>query len=403
MVDRLKVEGLKRGKAVGSEPFQPQNSLARAIREEILREGPIPFARFMSLALYHPQLGYYSSGRCSIGRAGDYFTSVSVGSLFGTFLAAQFGEIWEKLGSPDDFVIVEQGASHGELAADVLEALQMSKPEFFARLVYRIVEPFPVLRARQEAKLRIFAPRVQWTPDLETMKPFVGVHFSNELLDAMPVHLLAAGNDGRKREWQERMVDIGGPGFVFVTRPISNARLRARLTTLPASPVGNYETEINLSALHWLEMLSEKLERGVVLIADYGFSRDQFYSPGRTTGTLQAYAQHRALPASLDQIGECDLATHVEWTSLAEHALNLGLTIVGFADQHHFLTGLFSAHPGLASAATEKPRALQTLIHPELLGTKFQFLSLAKNSPPHFSLGGFKLARDPRAALGLGP
>jgi SAM-dependent MidA family methyltransferase len=405
--DGFKVEGLKGKKSMGlesSQPLnpstsQPQGHLALEIRDQIERDGPITFDRFMSLALYHPQLGYYSSGRCSIGRGGDYFTSVSVGFLFGTLLAGQFAEIWETLGRPDDFVIVEQGAHQGEFAADVLEALRARHPEFFMRVLYRIVEPFPILRERQEERLRKFGPRVQWVAGLETMPPFVGVHFSNELLDAMPVHLLAAADNGGEREWQERLVDISDSGFVFITRPISDLRLRERLTTLPAPPAENYETEINLATRDWIETLSRKLERGVVLIADYGFPRNRFYAPHRISGTLQAYAQHRALPTCFENIGECDLSTHVEWTSLAERAVELGLTIVGFADQHHFLTGLLSTHPELASAATEKSRALQTLIHPEFLGTKFQFLGLAKNFPKNSSLGGFKFAS--RLPLGL--
>jgi SAM-dependent MidA family methyltransferase len=214
--DGFKVEGLKGKKSMGlesSQPLnpsasQPQGSLARAIQDQIGREGPISFARFMSQALYHPQLGYYSSGRCSIGRGGDYFTSVSVGFLFGTLLAGQFAEIWETLGRPDDFVIVEQGAHEGEFAADVLDALHARQPKFFARVIYRIVEPFPILRERQEERLQKFGPRVQWVADLETLPPFVGVHFSNELLDAMPVHLLAAADSGGEREWQERLVDL---------------------------------------------------------------------------------------------------------------------------------------------------------------------------------------------------
>ena len=386
---------------VNRSTFQPQGQLALETREQIQRYGPITFARFMSLALYHPQLGYYSSGRCSIGRGGDYFTNVSVGFLFGMLLARQFAEIWETLGRPDDFVIVEQGAHQGEFAADVLDALRARHPEFFTRVLYRIVEPFPILRERQEERLQKFGTRVQWVADLDEMPPFVGVHFSNELLDAMPVHLLVAADNGAEREWQARLVDFNESGFVFITRPISDSKLCQRLTTLPAPPAEDYETEINLAALDWIETLSRKLERGVVLIADYGLPRDQFYAPDRISGTLQAYAKHRALPTCFENIGECDLSAHVEWTSLAERAAEFGLTIVGFADQHHFLTGLLSTYPELASAATEKSRALQTLIHPELLGTKFQFLGLAKNFPPNSSLGGFKFARDSRQHLGL--
>ena len=165
-------------------------TLVYSIRDLIRREGPISFDRFMEQALYHPEHGYYSSGRSQIGRRGDYFTSVSAGPVFGTLLAGQFAEIWESLGRPNDFAIVEQGAHHGEFAGDVLEALREQHPELFVTVRYRIVEPFAVLRRRQEGVLRQFANRVEWGESVEKMTPFCGIHFSNELLDAFPVHLL---------------------------------------------------------------------------------------------------------------------------------------------------------------------------------------------------------------------
>ena len=139
----------------------------------------------------------------------------------------------------------------------------------------------------------------------------------------------------------------------------------------------------------------------MVLAADYGLSRPEYYAAKRRTGTLQCYAEHRVLPSLLEQVGKSDLTTHVEWTSVAERAEECGLRVAGFTDQHHFLTGLLSTHPELASAGAEKSRALQTLIHPEFLGVKFQFLGLEKGFPEAVSLGGFKFARDSRRALGL--
>ncbi len=125
--------------------------LVELVRETIQRDGPVPFRWFMEQALYHPEYGYYSSGCCVIGRRGDYFTNVSVGPLYGRLLAAQFEELWKLLGSPSDFVIVEQGANDGQFAQDVLEALQTGAPEFFDVLKYRIVEPLAVLERRQKA------------------------------------------------------------------------------------------------------------------------------------------------------------------------------------------------------------------------------------------------------------
>ena len=376
----------------------PDETLIYAIRDQIRREGPLPFARFMEQALYHPEHGYYSSGRCTIGRRGDYFTSISVGPIFGRLLAAQFTEVWERLERPDKFTIVEQGAHHGEFASDVLAALRTHAPPLFAAVRYRIVEPFPVLRRRQEGVLRQFADQLEWAESLEAMAPFSGIHFSNELIDAMPVRLIVSTGG----EWLERRVERTSCGFTLVRRPISDPELPDRLTTIPIPTVDGYETEVNLAALDWIASLARKLECGVVLIGDYGFARADYYGPSRCTGTLQSYARHRLLGSPLEEVGESDLTTHVEWTSLAEQAEESGLTIAGFTDQHHFLTGLLASRPELASLG-EKPQALQTLIHPEFLGTRFQFLGLTKNFSSGASLGGFRFARDPRAQLGLTP
>src|SRR6059036_2683922 len=146
----------------------------------------------MQQALYHPEHGYYSSGRCAIGRKGDYFTNVSVGPLFGEFLSAQFAEMWERLGSVEDFTIIEQGAYDGQFARDVLESVQKRAPEFFAALRYRIVEPFPILQERQQRSLESFRGKVEWR---ESLEPFTGVHFSNELLDSMPAPLMSDGSE----------------------------------------------------------------------------------------------------------------------------------------------------------------------------------------------------------------
>ena len=377
------------------------SELIQIIRDGIRARGPAPFSWFMEQALYHPEHGYYGSGQCEIGRRGDYFTSVSVGPLFGMLMAGQFAEIWEKLGEPHDFVIVEQGAHHGEFATDVLEALRDMHPGFFAVVRYRIVEPFPILRQRQQGVLRAFVEKTEWVGSLEEMESFSGVHFSNELLDAMPVHLLVAAGNEEERRWHERLVERTSCGFTFVDRPVADARLLERLFRIPPAPPGQYETEVNLAALDWVETVAGKLHRGVVLAADYGFARPEYYAAKRRTGTLQCYADHRVLPSLLEQVGKSDLTTHVEWTSVAEHAEECGLRVAGFTDQHHFLTGLLSTHPELASAGAEKSRALQTLIHPEFLGVKFQFLGLEKGFPEAASLGGFKFAKDSRRALGL--
>jgi SAM-dependent MidA family methyltransferase len=370
------------------------------IRDTIRRHGPVSFAWFMEQALYHPELGYYSSGRCAIGRSGDYFTNVSVGPLFGRLLAAQFAEMWEMLGRPGNFTIVEQGAHQGDLARDILETARVKTPEFFSALRYRIIEPFPILQKRQRESLQDFGGKVDWKASLEDLKPFCGVHFSNELLDAMPVHLVSRreGEAG----WRERRVAESGDGFIFVAEPIKDPKLLNHLESIAADSTGDYETEVNLEALDWIENLSRKLERGYVLAVDYGYPRDKFYSAERTRGTLQGFAQHRTISSPLWEIGHADISAHVDWTSVAERAEESGLTLLGFTDQHHFITGVISrlAHGEFEESDANTRRALQTLLHPELLGASFQFLGLGKDAPGE-SLSGFTFQRDARTALGL--
>jgi SAM-dependent MidA family methyltransferase len=380
------------------------------IRRAIRQTGPVTFEWFMEQALYHPELGYYSSGRCALGRRGDYFTNVSVGPLFGRLLAAQFAEMWQRLGRPDDFVIVEQGAHHGDFARDVLGAVRERTPDFFATLRYWIIEPFPILRERQREALRVFSEKLGWEKSLIDLEPFCGVHFSNELLDSMPVRLIsrvdpdAARSAAATADWEERCVVEYGDGFGFVTRPIRDADLGRRLETIPLHSNEPYETEVNLAALKWIEKVAQKLTRGYVLTVDYGYARDDLYAPERSSGTLQCRAQHRLVSSPFTGIGETDITAHVDWTSLAERAEANGLSVAAFADQHHFLTGIVTAlmaEQFNVNAKAGTRRTLQTLLHPEFLGTTFQFLVLTRNVAPGFRLSGFQFARDPRVALGL--
>ncbi|MEY2519283.1 MAG: hypothetical protein QOF24_1042 [Verrucomicrobiota bacterium] len=366
-------------------------ALVELIAETIRRRGPVTFAWFMEQALYHPELGYYSSGRCSIGRHGDYFTNVSVGPLFGRMLAAQFAEMWEMMGRPGDFAIVEQGAHHGDFARDVLEAAQAKAPDFFSALRYRIIEPFPILQQRQTETLSGFAGKMTCENSLADLEPFCGVHFSNELIDAMPVHLLRR-NQGN---WEENLVAISGDGFDLVSAPIVDEVLRRHVEKLPQSLPDNYQLEINLAMPDWINDVSEKLVRGYLLAVDYGCAREKMYAPERSNGTLQCYAQHRVLGSPLREIGHADITAHVDWTSVAERGEQNGLSVTGFADQHHFFTGLISGLMQEEFGPRSSPamrRALQTLLHPEFLGTTFQFLGLSRNAPVK-QLSGFRFAR----------
>ncbi|MFN2621880.1 MAG: class I SAM-dependent methyltransferase [Chthoniobacterales bacterium] len=362
--------------------------LVTFIRETIRRDGPVRFDWFMEQALYHQEFGYYSSGRCQIGRKGDYFTNVSVGPLFGRMLAAQFAEMWETMGRPPDFTIVEQGAHHGEFASDVLTAMR----DFPATLRYSIIESFPVLKERQKETLADFSEKVTWRKSLAELDPFSGVHFSNELIDAMPVRLIARDGGGA---WQEKFVADSGDDFVFVRMAIDDEQLRSYLERIPPTGNDDYETEVNQGALDWINDVAKKLMRGFVLAIDYGYPRAEFYAPERTAGTLQAFARHRKVGSPLEDVGWVDITAHVEWTSIAESAEQAGLDLVGFTDQHHFMTGLLANY----SPDENERRGLQTLLHPEFLGTRFQYLCLARNVGNAARLSGFRFARDAKTGL----
>jgi SAM-dependent MidA family methyltransferase len=326
--------------------------LIQCIRSEIEKEGPISFARFMQQALYHPEHGYYSSGHCVIGREGDYFTNVSVGPLFGQLLAKQFLEIWERLGKNDSFVIVEQGAHVGQFARDVLQAVQQGAPEFFDVLHYRIIEPFRVLQERQSQTLHEFGDKIEWQ---QTLIPFEGVHFSNELLDAMPVRLI--------RGDVEKLVAVEGDKFVFVDRTISG-KTSGRQTSAR-------QNVFNQLTLEWLDNVAANLQRGYVIAIDYGSLDTQ------VEFSVQVRARHRLLDSPFEQIGRADITKHVDWLSVIERGRTNGLSLAGFTDQHHFLTGIISSFH--LPDSPKLRRELQTLLHPEMLGRAFQVIAFEKN------------------------
>jgi SAM-dependent MidA family methyltransferase len=380
-------------------------ALIETIRQEIRKFGPISFARFMELALYHPEYGYYSSDCAALGRHGDYFTNVSVGPVFAQLLASQFVEIWEGLGKPSDFVFVEQGAHHGDFARDLLQAFRLKHPEFSARLRYHIVEPFAHLQQRQRETLSEFAPVLDWSNSIDALPPFRGVHFSNELFDALPVHVIVAAPDPPESKcappWMERRVGLEQNNFVFVHQPITEPALREHAGRLPIRPAG-YVTEINLNTLRLVRDLSRKLIRGFMIAIDYGFPGSEFYDEQRSAGTLQCRAQHHLLESPFTNVGQADITAHVEWSSLVKEAEASGFALAGFSDQHHFLTGLLAVFPGIVQEGSPKERrALQTLLHPEMLGRSFQILALARNVEPPIALSGFKFAREARRALDL--
>jgi SAM-dependent MidA family methyltransferase len=388
-----------------SSGFSP---LASFVREQISRCGPVPFSWFMEQALYHAQHGYYSTARTRIGREGDFDTNVSRGRTFGQILAAQILEMWSALDKPRDFKIIEQGAEDGQLAMDILCAIE-KPPDPAVEFTYTIIEPICSKRAEQRSRLEHrFPGRVRWVENVADLKAINGVFISNELLDAMPIHLL----EYRESRWYELYVTCSEKAFAFVSSPILSPELADAVNRLPVPVSTPYRTEVNLCGLRWISEIGSRLENGFVLTIDYGYTRAEYYDPARTAGTLACYSRHRRSFNPLENPGSIDITAHTEFTSLAESAERAGLCVAGYTDQHHFMVGATESYlmqierenglSGLQPYHNRFLRKLKTLMHPANMGMAFKYLLLATNAglqPP----SGFKYAREPRQALGLPP
>jgi SAM-dependent MidA family methyltransferase len=379
-----------------------QAPLLQVIHQEIAESGgAIPFRRFMELALYHPEYGYYGSGRARVGKEGDFFTSVSVGSIYGRLLTSVCRDVWERLGKPSEFTIVEQGANDGSMAADILDSLKNDDASFCKAVRFLIVEPLEINQIRQKNKLHAF-PEVRWVDSIDDLPEFTGIHLSNELLDAFPVDSLRWNGES----WQEECVANTSGTFTWSSRPITDPNLAEAAKLFPENlPVG-FRLEVNPGMKPWLVTLHSKLQRGLILTVDYGQAGDDRYAPHRADGTLLAYQNHERFNDPLPKPGQRDITAQVDFTALARSSRKVGFEILGYSDQHHFLVG--AAEPWLRSlgdftdqsdAARRDLGALQTLLNPGSMGIQFKAIALGKDFPEEPPLGCFKYQRPGIGAL----
>ncbi len=366
-------------------PFGSMNRLERLLAERIEKGGPITFREFMELALYHPQWGYYSSSADRIGKGGDFFTSSSVGTIFGRLLARQVAEMLETL--PPPWVVVEMGAGQGHLSRDVVHELSRLLPGGFT---YGIVERSPAMRERQRGVLKDLSP-VEWRDDIRDFAPFCGVVFSNELVDSFPVHLVEMTEEGLK----EVYLDAGEGGLVEVLLDPSTPELEAYFRELGVALPPGFRTEVNLEAVGWIHEVADALKGGFVITIDYGYPSHELYQSYRSRGTLMAYRGHRASEELYSDPGEQDLTSHVNFSALKHWGEKVGLVPLGFTDQSHFLLGLgildlISAGDG-APDMSEVLKA-KTLIMPGGMGDTFKVLMQAKGVDSSWAPSGLKEA-----------
>ena len=322
----------------------------------------ITFASYMDLALYHPDYGYYTTKASILGPDGDFITSPHLGHDFGELLAVQFADMWHSLGQPTPFQVVEMGAGQGLIAADVLTYLQQYQPDCYGALDYIIIEKSPALRSQQQTRLT--HKKVTWTT-LDELTPITGCFFSNELIDAFPVHIIQKNNN----QLQEVYVTTQDSALQETLGPLSTDQLTqyadlVAIDFLNDTYLDGYRTEVNLAALDWLDTVSSRIARGFLLTIDYGHTAQRYYSPARHKGTLKCYYQHSHYDDPYTNIGQQDLTAHIDFTALQRHGNNVGLSTLGFTQQGLFLMalGLGDRVANLAQTITPGPDGFNQLI-----------------------------------------
>lgn len=360
------------------------NRLCDLIRRDIEQQGGwLSFARFMELALYAPGLGYYTAGARKFGESGDFITAPELSALFGRSLARQLIEVM-RASTPH---ILELGAGSGKLALDILTELerQNALPES-----YSILEVSADLRERQQQLLQEKLPhlvaRVQWLDALPDK--LSGAVIGNEVLDALPVHLLhwraaepLTSNDKRETVL-ERGVALNGERFVWQERAVSDSLLleMAQAISVP----DDYLSEVSPAARGLIASLCERMECGVLLFIDYGFGAREYYHPQRTRGTLMCHYRHRAHDDPFYLPGLQDITAHVDFTAVAETAIAHGAHFLGYTTQAYFLlnNGITDF---LGEVSAEDVRAyaplsaqLQKLTSPAEMGELFKVIALGK-------------------------
>jgi len=335
------------GSATVNDDFGAANDnavLRRRLLAEIAVQGPISFRRFMESALYDASEGYYST-HARIGVHGDYVTSPELHPLFGALLGRQLLEMWRILGQPDTFQLVEVGAGNGTLTRRVIEYLDTQPGT--ERFAFQIVERSTLQRSVQMATLASLAARVQWLDQLDAGPARdTAVLFSNELIDAFPVHRVLVQDD----RLLEVRVGVEGDRFVDCASGAPPAPVRRYFSALGLMPGEGCQAEVNLDMLDWVGEVSTAFQRGFVLTLDYGYPAPLLYAPWRRQGTLLCTYRHTVSHDPYSHLGEQDMTTHVDFTSLARAGNRVGLDVIGFTTQQRFLVDL-----GIADALAGGP------------------------------------------------
>lgn len=359
--------------APSAEALIASQTLCQHIAEQIdAADGWISFADFMRHAMYTPGLGYYSGGATKFGGAGDFITAPEISPLFGGSVAATVAHILAETGG----CVLEIGAGTGQLAAQILAELERRNalPEHYA-----ILELSGQLRERQRQTLHTLVPhlveKVQWLDALPT--DFVGVMLGNEVLDAMPCELVQFSDE----QWQQRGVTVSQNGFAMQNRPITDAKLMAACAPLPQIPL--YTSEIHLEAQGFIAALAASMQRGMILLIDYGFPQREYYHPERSMGTLIGHYRHHTIHDPFFYPGLTDLTCHVDFTAMYTAAEQNQLSLEGYTSQASFLldAGILNLAEQLPTESIDYMKtaaAIQKLTTHAEMGEIFKVIAFSK-------------------------
>lgn len=366
--------------------------LMRELRDRIARSGPITFRTFMEACLYHPQHGYYTTTATAPSRGGDFLTSPEVHPVFGALVARTLRNLWQTMGAPARFDIVEPGAGRGILARDILRWSLDNDPAFVAAIRYHLIDRSPAMRSAQQqalAGLDLLPTTVVLSDDLpNTIEgPFVGVVLTNEFIDSLPVHRVVR----HRGELAEVYVAVEDGRFAEQLAPLSTPALRSYFDALDLLPGEGCYAEVNLDAIAWMRDIAQRIQHGYVLTFDYGYEAADLYAPWRKDGTLLCFYKQSASSDPYQRIGKQDMTSSVDFTTLKRTGEESGLTTLALTDQSSFLVRL-----GIAEGITDSQADMEeyfarrtvvmSLIDPARLG-RIKVLLQGKDVAPTLPVG----------------
>ncbi len=386
-------------------PKQPESGaggesrLRQRIADEIRRDGPMPFSRYMQMCLYEPELGYYSRSRQQFGKAGDFYTSSDVHAVFGRLLARQFEEMWRALDSPQRIDVIELGPGRGLFARDVLDWSAKQFPELSRALRYALVEQSAHLRERLQERLaeHVAAERAHVLDSMKAATSTAGesiIVFGNELFDALPVEVVDYRGALR--------IGLENGKFVETFVPPTKAEVEF-LDRYGVHPEEGERVEATLASLEWMERIAEVFrgKRGFLVAIDYGYTREEQLA-GRHRDTVMSYRQHTASTSPYEAPGEQDITAHVNFTAIRARGLQRGLDPVALLTQSQFLIGIgeeteFADAFQECKLPQEQAKValqLKHLISPTGMGETFQVLLMSAGVAKEKAAGlsGLKLS-----------